>query len=253
MIAENIKFLRKKHNYSQQQLADLLSVPRSSMSDYERGHTQLNFENLITLADIFSVKIDDLLKSKLWQDEMIIASSPGLKILAISVDAQQRNHIELVDTKAEAGYLSSYADPEYVKDLPKMSFPMLPDGTYRAFQISGDSMLPMESGSIVICAYVERLQDIKTDKTYIIISKTEGVVYKRVRPDVKKKTLQLISDNEMYLPYEIPFDSIDEIWQYQAHVAFSDAKTTFNVMLDDRLSDIQRKVSEVHANVFKKK
>jgi transcriptional regulator with XRE-family HTH domain len=251
MIAENIKFLRKKHNYSQQQLADLLNVPRSSMSDYERGHTQLNYENLISLAEIFKVRIDDLLRGKLWHDEMMVSSSPSLKVLAITVDAHHRNYIELVDTKAEAGYLSAYADPEFIKELPKISFPVLPDGAYRGFEISGDSMLPMESGSIVICGYVERLQDIKTDKTYVIISKSEGVVYKRVRPDFKKNKLTLISDNDAYLPYQISFAEVDEIWQYYAHIAFSDAKTTFNAMLDDKLADIQRKVTEVHSLIRK--
>jgi hypothetical protein len=44
------------------------------------------------------------------------------------------------------------------------------------------------------------------------------------------------------LPYEIPFNEIDEIWQYYAHLSFSDVKYRFNSMLEDKLQDIQKKL-----------
>ena len=214
MLGANIKYLRNKLKFSQQDLADKLGVPRSSLSDYERGHTQVSIENLIKLSDIFNVKIDDLLRSNLSHRDLEILRNKDLRVLAISVDAENNSNIELVDTKAEAGYLESYADPEYIKDLPKIAFPNIPQGTYRGFEIHGDSMLPLESGTIVICAYVESLRDIKKDRTYVVISKSEGVVYKRVRPDFTTQKLVLVSDNDNYLPYELPFGEIDEIWQY---------------------------------------
>ncbi|MBK6783509.1 MAG: hypothetical protein IPG79_06915 [Saprospiraceae bacterium] len=48
----------------------------------------------------------------------------------------------------------------------------------------------------------------------MIISKGEGVVYKRVQPDFDNKRLLLFSDNDQYLPYDITFEEIEEIWQY---------------------------------------
>lgn len=251
MLGANIKYLRNKLKFSQQDLADKLGVPRSSLSDYERGHTQVSIENLIKLSDIFNVKIDDLLRSNLSHRDLEILRNKDLRVLAISVDAENNSNIELVDTKAEAGYLESYADPEYIKDLPKIAFPNIPQGTYRGFEIHGDSMLPLESGTIVICAYVESLRDIKKDRTYVVISKSEGVVYKRVRPDFTTQKLVLVSDNDNYLPYELPFGEIDEIWQYYAHLSFSDVKYRFNNMLEDKLQDIQKKLTEVHQVIVK--
>lgn len=252
MIGQNIKYLRIKHKLSQQELSEKLSVPRSSLSDYERGHTQVSIDILIKLSDIFKVKIDDLLRSNLSHHDLEIIRNRDLRVLAISVDADNNSNIELVETKAEAGYLQSFADPEYIRDLPKIAFPNIPQGTYRGFEIHGDSMLPVESGSIVICAYVESLNDIKKDRTYVIISKSEGVVYKRVKPDLIGKKLILISDNDNYLPYEIDFQEVDEIWQYYAHLSFSDSKYTFNYMLEEKLQDIQRKLNAVHDVVVKK-
>lgn len=253
MIGQNIKYLRNKHKYSQQELADKLSVPRSSLSDYERGHTQVSIEGLIRLSEIFDVSIDDLLKTNLSHRDLEIIRNKDLRVLAISVDADNNSNIELVETKAEAGYLESFADPEYIRDLPKISFPNIPQGTYRGFEIRGDSMLPMEPGSIVICSYVENLREIRNDKTYVVISKSEGVVYKRVRNDAGHHQLVLMSDNESYLPYTIGYDEIGEIWQYYCHLGFSDTRLTFNYMLEEKLQDMQRKLTEVHQAVVSKK
>ncbi len=250
MLAQNIKYLRNKNKLSQQELSEKLSVPRSSLSDYERGHTQVGIESIIKLSDIFDVNIDELLRSNLSHKELEVIRNKELRVLAISVDIDNNSNIELVETKAEAGYLESFADPEYIKDLPKIAFPNIPQGTYRGFEIHGDSMLPMESGSIVICAYIESLQDIKPEKTYVIISKTEGVVYKRVRNDSKTNHLMLISDNESYLPYAINYADIAEVWQYYAHLSFTDSKYTFNSMLEGKLQDIQKKLNEVHKHLI---
>jgi transcriptional regulator with XRE-family HTH domain len=251
MIGQNIKYLRKRHGLSQQELADQLAVLRSSVSDYERGHTQVSIESLIKISDIFNVSLDALLRKNLLHHDLEVMRNENLRVLAISINADNQSNIELVDTKAEAGYLASFADPEYIRDLPKISFPKIPHGTYRAFEINGDSMLPVEPGSIVICSYIEQLQDVKKGKTYVIISKSEGVVYKRAIPDFNNKRMILNSDNEVYLPYIIPYDEIAEVWQYYAHVSFSDTKPTFMTTVDNKIQDIHRKVSELHNVIIK--
>ena len=168
-----------------------------------------------------------------------------MKVLAISVDQDNEGNIELVDTKAEAGYLDSYQNPEYIRDLPKLQLPKLPSGTFRAFEIQGDSMLPIESGSIIIASYVDSLADIKDNKTYIVISKRDGLVYKRVLTDHERQVLVLISDNELFLPYDLPMSEVDEIWQYHCHLTYSDAKGA-STKIEAQLGDIQRKVTSLY-------
>jgi transcriptional regulator with XRE-family HTH domain len=249
MIASNLKYLRHKKQVSQQQLSDTLGIPRTTLGDYERGKTEPNVEMLIKLSECFDVKIDDLLRKNLSHLDYEILRNKDFRILAISVDKENRGNIELVDTKAEAGYLDSFQDPEYIRDLPKIHFPSIPEGTFRGFEIRGDSMLPIEPGSIVICSYVEHLSNIRDEHTYIVVSKNEGLVYKRLRKDEKNKQLILSSDNESYLPYTIDFAEIEEVWQYFAHLSFSDSKLTFNYLLEEKLSDMQRKINDVHSKV----
>jgi len=248
-LANNLKYLRKKQGLSQGDLAEIFEIARTTLGDYERGKTEPNLEMLTKIAKQFDVNIHDLILKNLTLDELEITRNEELKVLAISIDADNNENIELVDTKAEAGYLDSFNDPEYIRELPKISFPNIPQGTFRGFEIQGDSMLPMESGSIVICSYVEKLSQIKNDRTYVLVTGDRGLVYKRLRVKNESKKLILISDNESYLPYEVDFSDVSEIWQYYAHLSFSDAKSTLNSILEEKLMDIQRKVTDLHQSL----
>ena len=250
-LASNLKYLRKKSKISQGELADEFNVARTTMGDYERGKTEPNLEMLVKMSNKFDVSIHHLITKNLQLEELEIASTDKLKVLAISVDSDNNENIELVSTRAEAGYLDSFNDPEFIKELPKISFPNIPQGTYRGFEIQGDSMLPMEPGSIVICSYLESIDQIKDDQTYVMVTKDRGLVYKRVRVKKDEKKLILQSDNETYLPYEIVYGDIAEIWQYYAHLSFSDTRTTFNSLLEEKLSDIQQKVTDLHRSLTK--
>lgn len=244
-LAQNLKYIRKNHKISQGDLADELGVARTTMGDYERGKTEPNLEMLVKLSKKFKVDIHDLIVTDISHNELEVVNQDNLRVLAISVDLENKENIELVDTKAEAGYLDSFSDPEYIKDLPKISFPNIPEGTFRGFEIRGDSMLPMQSGSIVLCSYVENIAHVKDDRTYIIVSEDRGLVYKRVQNDENGKKLLLTSDNAAYLPYEIDYKHISEVWQYYAHLSFSDAKVTSTNSLEEKLAEIQRTVSEI--------
>jgi transcriptional regulator with XRE-family HTH domain len=245
-FASNIKYLRHKKNLSQQQLADVLQAGRSTLAEYERGKTEPNFETLLCLSNFFEVPIDELLKKDLSLETYQIIKNKELKVLAISIDAQKKGNIELVETKAEAGYLESAQNPEYIKDLPKIFFPNIPEGTYRGFEIQGESMLPIQPGSIILCRYVENLQQIKNNKTYIIVTQRDGVVYKRVLLKPDKSSLILLSDNPLFLPYEVAWEDIQEIWEYHAHLAFSDSIQYQENKIDEKLKDIQLKVNDLH-------
>ncbi len=250
MFGDNLKFLREIKKISQQQAADDLGLPRTTLGDYERNHTEPNIITLCKIAKYFSMTVDDLLKQQLSEVQPKNLDR-DLKVLAITVDPLNRQNIELVSVKAEAGYLQSFQDPQYIKQLPRMYIPNLHQGSYRAFEIRGDSMLPLESGSIVIGQYTEKLSDIKNDHTYVVIHKSDGIVYKRLRVAKDKKEVQMISDNTLYPPYTLPFNQIGELWQYKAHIAFNDMKTTLDRHSDDRILDIQDKVNKMYSKVIK--
>ncbi|MDH3648108.1 MAG: helix-turn-helix domain-containing protein [Saprospiraceae bacterium] len=245
MLAENLKYLRKVKRLSQQQLADQLQMPRSTLGDYERSHTEPSINMLLQIASFFEVTLDELLTSKLSHRDLEIIRTGDLRVLAITVDKEDRENIELVESKAAAGYLTSFADPEYIKELPKLYFPNIPQGTYRAFEIQGDSMLPLTPGSIVICSYVERIEDLQNERTYVIATHLDGIVYKRVLLNPDRQSITALSDNPAYPPFRIPYGDLAEIWEYYAHLSFTDVKSSVAHAFEEKINDIQEKVTYI--------
>lgn len=201
------------------------------------------------IGQLFDTSIDQLLTQKLRHGELEVARDEQMKILAITVDKDNRQNIEMVSAKAQAGYLESFQDPDYIKELPKLYFPSIPEGTYRAFEIQGDSMIPLASRSVVICSYVERIEEIKNERTYVIATHLDGVVYKRILVNPDRSSVTAMSDNPLYPPYKIPFRDIAEIWQYYAHISFNDTKQQKETEIDEKLSDIQKTVHYIRQQI----
>lgn len=128
----------------------------------------------------------------------------GKDVVVVTIDENNRNNIELVPVKAAAGYLNGYADPEYIKELPRFKLPILKQGTYRAFEISGDSMLPIMPGTIVVGEWVDDINSIKNGKPYILVTGREGIVFKRLFNYLQESgKLFLVSDNRQYTPIRL--------------------------------------------------
>jgi len=253
-IPSNIKFLRKKKGLTQQQFADELGIKRSLIGAYEEERADPKYDLLKKIALFFEISIDDFINETI--DEKWAPKPKGnpanLRVLSISVDKEDNENIELVPTKAAAGYLNGYADPEYVVALPKLYLPMFKQGTYRAFEIKGDSMLPLQSGTIIIGEYVENWSDVKTAETYVVVSKTEGVVYKRIGNKFKdNKKLKLLSDNPVYDPYEIGGEDILELWKAKAyistHMPIPSPEPTME-SLTAMMAQMQRSISNLQGN-----
>ena len=81
-------------------------------------------------------------------------------------------------------------------------------------------MLPLQSGTLVIGEYLENWIDVKPGETYIFITRSEGIVYKRAGNKFKEnKSVKLISDNPVYEPYSVQADDILEIWKSKAYIS----------------------------------
>ena len=55
---------RKKHNLSQEELANKIGVSRQAVSKWERAEASPDTDNLILLAEIYGVSLDELLKGE---------------------------------------------------------------------------------------------------------------------------------------------------------------------------------------------
>jgi transcriptional regulator with XRE-family HTH domain len=220
-LASNLRFLRKQKGITQNDLADQLDVQRTMISAYEDGRSEPKLATLQKLGEILGVGVEELLEHDIETHGRKAIQKRGIHILTIAADENDKENITLVGQKASAGYLNGYADPVYMEALPQFHLPNLSrQATYRAFELSGDSMLPLIPGTIVIGGFVEQLKQIKSGKTYVLVTQTEGVVYKRVFNYLEENgKLFLVSDNEQYKPYEVRGEDVLEIWEAKAFIS----------------------------------
>jgi len=234
--ASNLRFLRNRKMLSQEELAEQLGITRAKLNAHENGKTiNPTADDLVSFSGYFGLSIDTLLKVNLSSlsalklreledgNDVFIAGTK-LRVLATTVNSQNKQNIEFVPIKAKAGYLAGYSDPEYIASLPRFSMPHLPsDKTYRMFPTTGRSMLPIPEGSLVVAEYVQDWLSIKNDTLCILILKSAGhdFVFKQVVNNIKtSRSLLLKSLNaEEFQPYEVPVTDVLEVWKFMSYVS----------------------------------
>ncbi|MFZ1808542.1 MAG: helix-turn-helix domain-containing protein [Cyclobacteriaceae bacterium] len=254
-INENIRFIRKQLKLTQDQFGQQLGIKRSLVGAYEEGRAEPRLELLHKMASMAGLPVDALISADLNKSDAPVYEKKdfarGREVLVVSMDSNKRDNIELVPQKAAAGYMNGYADPGYVKELPKFNLPNLSTGTYRAFEISGDSMLPILPGTIIVGEYVENLSDIKNGKTYILVTSREGVVYKRVFNYLSENgKLFLVSDNRQYTPFQIDGEDVLEAWSAKAYISvqFPDVEAQNDMSIENLAGvvlDLQKEILDL--------
>ncbi len=220
-IAKNIRHLRRLKKLTQEQFAEDLTITRSRVSSYEEGRSEPPIEVLINFSHYFNLPIDILVKNDLTYatDTSFIEIGNQRVLFPIAVDSTNDNMIEVVPTEASAGYLLGYDDPEYIEQLQKIKLPFLPTGKHRAFPIKGDSMHPMKDGSYVVASFVEDILDVRNGTSYIIVTKNDGMTYKRVYNKIEESnSLLLIPDNKNYESYNVPISEVIELWEFTCSI-----------------------------------
>lgn len=206
-INKNLRYIRKHGGMTQEQFASMIGIKRSLLGAYEEGRAEPNLNNLLRFAEILSVSVEDLV-------------AKDLSSTRYPDSTKSTGFIPLVQEKAAAGYSSGYGDPEYLASLPVLQLPMLKEGNLRAFELAGDSMLPLPSGTIVITSYAESFSALKDGTCCVIITRDEGVVYKRIYNKITQDgTFRLVSDNPAFEPYSVQASEVLEVWVAKAFLS----------------------------------
>lgn len=224
-IFSNLKFLRLQKGLSQEQMAESLGITRSRLGAYEENRNEPSIDLLITISDFFHIAVDALVRGDLTKTNLdgLMKIGKNRMLFPVVIDEDGRDAVELIPLKASAGYLRGYADPEYVERLPRMKLPFLPSGKHRAFPIKGDSMPPIREGSFVVAKYLDRIEDIKNGQTYIVVTKEDGISYKRIfNVNTKKGFMECHSDNKIYAPFNVNLKDVLEVWEYTCCINMTD-------------------------------
>jgi transcriptional regulator with XRE-family HTH domain len=225
----NIRYLRDRRRLSQEDIAQKLGLARNKLQALESGKTKNpTAPDMIKFSEYFKISVDSLLKIDLtalgeWRLKELLSGNDSfmtgskLRVLAITVDPENKENIEYVPVKAKAGYKAGFNDPSYLAALPKFSMPNLPRGnTFRMFPTTGDSMLPIPEGVDVVCSFIQDWVALKAQTLCIVILKgNQDFVFKQVT--MKESQLLLESFNNAYEPYEVPVSEVLELWKFYSY------------------------------------
>jgi transcriptional regulator with XRE-family HTH domain len=102
--------LRREKGFSQENLADLLNVSRQSVSKWEAGMAMPEIDKLVSMADIFKVSVDSLLR----EDAAPEAGSPAAADNAVVEELKEIKH-----------YLKWQGPYEYVSKTRVFGLPLV--------------------------------------------------------------------------------------------------------------------------------
>ncbi len=258
-LPSNIQLLRKRKRKTQDDVALSVGVKRTTYTGIEIGNAFPSIEVLVNISNYFGVSIDTLLKidlsklspyqlSELERGSDVYVRGSQIRVLSKTTDKMDFENIELVPEKAKAGYNTGFADPEYINELPKFQLPFLSKNKkYRAFQITGDSMLPIPEGSWITCEFVQDWYTIQSGKPYIILTVNDGIVFKIVDNLIQDEgILKLYSLNSLFKPYDVPIPDVKEVWRFVNYInsEMPSAENT-NDNLNQRVIELTREVESI--------
>jgi transcriptional regulator with XRE-family HTH domain len=254
-LSENIRFLRKQAGLTQADLAAKLGLKRPVIGAYEEGRAEPRLQTLRHMAQLFEKNIDELIDTDLSTGAKAAdLKGSSLRVLSVAVDtAEDRELTSFVPVKAAAGYTQGYGDIDFVGSLPVVKMPfkeITQDRTFRVFQIEGESMLPIPSGSYVICEYVQDWAEVKTGKRHVIVTADEGIVFKRIQAVTKQGLFELRSDNPEFANYGVHANAVLEIWRATGVINFAiddmfESMESVQIRLADAIARLEGRLAKV--------
>ncbi|MEK6477084.1 helix-turn-helix transcriptional regulator [Catalinimonas sp. 4WD22] len=302
--SQNIRYLRRKYQFTQEQMAQKLGIKRSLLGAYEEARANPRLEVLVKAAELFNVSVDQLVSKPLsrpLKESLKTRQSPtgqsgtrqsgtrqsGTRQSGTYPDRMRHLHEEEVEDEFYDEYLPGeeqsddqvnnlidegderskqspqkrpYLPPrridfpstdnkkslqrvrlvmesefkhyfynaverDYLESLPELTLP-LPSSSdhYRAFEVADDAMQPVNRGAIVVGSRIESIQKLKDGKPHVLITRTEGVLFRRVFNHISRSgNLLLEANNQIYERISLPVLGKEvEAWEVVLYISAED-------------------------------
>lgn len=201
-MAENKEFkdLVEKCMYllkiKQKELASLLGISASYLTDIKKGNKSASSELLDKLLKIAS-------EAESENEKILFTPSESLE-----VKTETATTVPLIPISAQGGSLNEFVVSIKGSECERIISPI--NGVDFAIQVSGDSMAPeYPNGSRVFIKKINERAFIEWGKTYVLDT-CNGTVIKTLVPSEKPECVKCISINPdpMYAPFEICLEDV---------------------------------------------
>lgn len=143
------------------------------------------------------------------------------RVLTVTVDKDGEENTSLVPVVAQAGYTRHHNEAVFLQQLRHYRIPGFESGTYRAFEVNGDSMEPtLNHRDIVVGSIVEELRLLEPGEVYVVVT-SESVLLKRIKDRVRAsdEEITLHSDNPHRKPFGLETRDIIQLWRVRGYVS----------------------------------
>ena len=163
-IADRLIKLRKKYGYSQEELADKLGLSRQAVSKWERAEASPDTDNLICLAKLYGVSLDELLATDEDIDTIVeeqVKDAPA-DDEAPKAEAKKDDHIVIND------------DGIFVKSKNGSSVSITDDGI-KCTSRDGKTVKKMPDKAMAIIGSIEAILCLLATVAYILLGALLGL------------------------------------------------------------------------------
>ena len=196
-MIERLKEIRLKFNKTQNEMAEIIGISRSTYTGIEKGKATLTERNKMLIIDRLNINPiwfetgkGEMLKSNFTQSDVR------------NVDTQTMNWIQIpfIPVHARATFAETFETE--IHELSSITIPRLPGINYengKVFEVDGDSMDPtLITGEQVFCEYVDPADWKYITGPVVIAFGNNLIVVKRIKENnLANGELTLWSDNEM--------------------------------------------------------
>ncbi|GAA5027549.1 hypothetical protein GCM10011506_16420 [Marivirga lumbricoides] len=163
-------------------------------------------------------------------------------------DASNSVKIPMVSIEGQQAYLSNHKDSDYIQTLPSYSIPTLSSKLTRAFEVDGNSMAPtITHGDVIFTEWIESLEDIIDDTVYVIVSKKDGILVRRI-VDINQELDYILTkadaviNKRQYPDLKLALTDILELWKAKM---FLSANFTNPKSLWERITNLEATVENL--------
>ena len=249
-FGRNIKKIRTVKNLSQQAFADLFDLKRATLGAYEEGRSEPKIENIIKVANHFSVSIDDLLTRDLTVNELLKFKG-GITTDVMSLTREHFTEVPCITENNASDYILHHNKEPFIKEMPVLKLPVKNDKPLRGFTINNLEMTSHDKGlfpnDIVIGHHypVNKTKEL-INGTLVLVLAEQKLILRRIY--ILKDQIVLKADHKNIEDKVFDRKDIQEIWKikYAFYKRIPDYKDNIEdklSLLSDELNKIKRQLN----------
>ena len=196
-IGENIRQLRKSHNYTQKHLAELLGVKPTTVASWEQGRNKPLMDKVTKLSNLFNISPTELIGKSDNIVDLSSTSTSGIQPTNMKPIEQSGMHVVRIPIIGTIACGTPILAEQNIDGYTTELFDEKPDGTLFALKCQGDSMEPkIPNGATVIVRLQPTVED--DEIAAVLVDDNEEATLKRIKHVGNQ--VMLMPENKKYDP-----------------------------------------------------